>query len=535
MHYSNSWRQFYAAIIVSLGSFNLGLSLAWSNPASEYLKDIFKKEEVTWIISIFTLGAFAGAIVGGVSLRTVGRKLTIMFLSGTAAVSWIGLRFSENSFVLMLAMRFIIGFAGGGFSVSVPVYMGEIASPEKTWSPGIFCLFAHWSYICYAGAFIQLILFVIMLCQLPESPVFLDLHNKVTQMKEVQEWLGHCACPDCVKSPLRKSLFLFASSNIPVLFVKDPKKKGIQQEGNDKNSSSKFKKQASKTSVASLPYTKQEAVLRYEGDPENELCVLEIEDDLNLMRDIRSRELLVPIGILLSIMFIYEFSGVSVMSMTASRIYQEVGDALPVEPNVATFISVGLVQLINAFIAGGIVDKLGRRILLLTGAIFMGLSTATLGGFFYLKDIMSMDEQLPGIVWMALVACFCFQFSFSLSFGPVTWIIFAELFPSKYRGYASMVASSKWIFSFITVSLFPILSEKWSTCTVFWLMSGVAILGSGLLAWKLPETKGLSQLDIDNLFKVDKPSPNSKEINTSNNSVSTTSTTLANTNGEITS
>eukprot|EP00096_Caligus_rogercresseyi_P008255 TRINITY_DN2678_c0_g1_i1.p1 TRINITY_DN2678_c0_g1~~TRINITY_DN2678_c0_g1_i1.p1 ORF type:complete len:564 (+),score=97.76 TRINITY_DN2678_c0_g1_i1:341-2032(+) len=560
MHYSNSWRQLYAAIIVSLGSFNLGMSIAWSNPASQSLNKRFKMEEVTWIISIFTIGAFVGAIIGGISIRMVGRKLTILFLSGTAAVSWIGLRFSESSLSLMILMRFISGFAGGGFSVSVPVYIGEIAAPERRGRLGSFVsllltigvnaafligLWAHWTIICYVGAFIQLVLFVFMLCHLPESPVFLDLHNKITQMKEVKEWLGHCDCVDCAQSPLRKSLFLFASSNIPVFFVKDPKKRALTRQSSLKQE--KFKKQASKTSVASLPYTKQEvvekiqlkfkwilgkeAVLRYQGDPENELCVLEVEDDLNLLRDIRSRELLIPIGILLAIMFIYEFSGVSIMSMTSSRIFEEVGDSLPVAPNVATFISVGLVQLINSFIAGGIVDKVGRRVLLLTGAIFMGLSTATLGGFFYLKHIMGMDEQLPGIVWMAMVSCFWFQFAFSLSFGPVTWIIFAELFPSKYRGYASMVASSKWIFSFITVSMFPILSEKIGTCVVFWIMAGIAIIGSGILASVLPETKGLSQIEIDELFKKKKTITQKVNDSNSNGSVSSnvdsTNTTLS--------
>ena len=374
--------------------------------------------------------------------------------------------------------------------------------------------------ICIMGAAVQIILFTLMSIHLPESPVFLELQNKQTQLIEVKEWLGHCDCEECNINPLKRSMFLFTNASVPIFILRDPKYVTNKKYPPPKEEYKPPEKKISSVSAASLPFTNQEfierlklkfnwlvgggPVIRDESKPDEAVCVLESEDDqINFRKDIQSRELWLPILILLSIMFIYEFAGVSVMSMTASQIFKEVKN-LPVLPDVATLITVGLVQATNSFIAGGLVDKLGRRLMLLTGGVLMGINLIIVGLYFQLKY---MDLDLIGLSWMAIIGIFLYQVAFSLSFGPVTWIVFAEIFPNKYRSYASMVAALKWIFSFSALRLFPTLSmllgdgEDGGENYVFYGMSVVALLGCAFLGLILPETKGLNQIEIDELFR----------------------------------
>lgn len=147
-----------------------------------------------------------------------------------------------------------------------------------------------------------------------------------------------------------------------------------------------------------------------------------------------------------------------------------------------------LVNLLGTMIVLLIVDRVGRRPLLFAGGLIMGVSMLALGFLFH--------SQQTGAA--AVVALACYLAGFALSFGPIVWIMLAEIYPEPIRARAvSFAVVAQWTANLLVSATFPwllgndTLNGLWNHAFPFWLYGGLAIVSSIVVMRYVPETRGV--------------------------------------------
>jgi sugar porter (SP) family MFS transporter len=181
-----------------------------------------------------------------------------------------------------------------------------------------------------------------------------------------------------------------------------------------------------------------------------------------------------------------QWCGINVIFNYAEDIFRAAGyDISGVLGNIAW---TGSVNLVFTFAAIGLVDRRGRRPLMLFGAAGLALIYAALAACFAC--------HVTGLPMLALVlaAIGCY----AMSLAPVTWVVISEIFPNRIRG-AAMSASVAvlWIACFVLTYTFPLLNASLGASGTFALYSGVCLAGLAFVALRLPETKGRSLEELE--------------------------------------
>lgn len=159
------------------------------------------------------------------------------------------------------------------------------------------------------------------------------------------------------------------------------------------------------------------------------------------------------------------------------------------EPSLSAII-VGIVQFVACFISTLVVDRLGRKILLLASSSVMCICSLLIGVYFYLQD----DHQdVSDIGWLPLLSVCLYIAMFSMGFGPIPWMIVAELFLPQTRGIASSLASCfNWILAFIVTKFFSDMVDGMGRGPTFWLFMAILFGGALFVQFVVKETKGKS-------------------------------------------
>ncbi len=193
------------------------------------------------------------------------------------------------------------------------------------------------------------------------------------------------------------------------------------------------------------------------------------------------------IGILLSVF--QQFVGINVALYYAPRIFESMGAAK--DASMLQTIVMGLVNVIFTVVAILTVDKWGRKPLLIVGSIGMAVGMFAISGLSYFNIIGTST----------LVFIIIYTASFMMSWGPICWVLIAEIFPNKIRGQAVAVAvASQWAANYFISSTYPAMMEFSGAMTYgfYGLMSVV----SALFVWKMiPETKGKTLEQMEQYWK----------------------------------
>jgi MFS family permease len=140
------------------------------------------------------------------------------------------------------------------------------------------------------------------------------------------------------------------------------------------------------------------------------------------------------------------------------------------------------------FVALGIVDRAGRRPLMLGGAAALAV-VYTILGFCYHRGV----QGLPMLLLVLAAIAF-----YSMSLAPVTWVVISEIFPNRIRGAAMAVAvAALWLACFILTATFPFLNSTLGAAGAFWLYAGICAAGFVFIWAKLPETKRKTLEEIE--------------------------------------
>jgi Na+/melibiose symporter-like transporter len=157
-------------------------------------------------------------------------------------------------------------------------------------------------------------------------------------------------------------------------------------------------------------------------DPAEDIAELQNENEEQKQSNLSAREALSRkasvrgLVICFGLMFFQQVSGINAVIFFTTDIFIAAGSAI--SPEIATII-VGVMQVVATFIASLVVDRLGRRILLLVSDSIMALCTLVLGIFFFMKE--RDESSVTSIGWLPVVALCLFIVAFSIGFGPVPW------------------------------------------------------------------------------------------------------------------
>lgn len=226
-----------------------------------------------------------------------------------------------------------------------------------------------------------------------------------------------------------------------------------------------------------------------------EKALREIEDTISSeeVQQVRFTDLLeskmikiLALGIILAVL--QQWCGINVIFNYAEEIFRSAGyDIADTLKNIAW---TGSVNLVFTFVALGIVDKGGRRPLMLLGSLGLSLIYIAMG--------LCYLSQVHGLPLLLLVLCAIGCYAMSLA--PVTWVLISEIFPNRIRGAAvSISVSALWIACFLLTFTFPILNKRLGPAYTFWTYAAICLAGFLFILICVPETKGktLEQIEYE--------------------------------------
>jgi MFS family permease len=203
-----------------------------------------------------------------------------------------------------------------------------------------------------------------------------------------------------------------------------------------------------------------------------------------------------------------QVTGINAIIYYADQTFGAAGFATEASRTTVTTWAIGGVNVLATLIAIAFIDRLGRRKLLLAGLIGMAASLIVVGGAFqFIKAVAAATQasaspgpSVAGIVMLLGLVAFIISFAFSL--GPVVWTVVNEIFPGRIRGRAVAVCTAvNWGSAFLVSQFFLSLVGAIGSSTTFWLFAAFSIVGWVWVYVYVPETKGQSLEQIQQIWK----------------------------------
>ncbi|WP_252896985.1 sugar porter family MFS transporter [Metallosphaera hakonensis] len=196
------------------------------------------------------------------------------------------------------------------------------------------------------------------------------------------------------------------------------------------------------------------------------------------------------IGVLLAIF--QQVTGINTVIYYAPTILQLAGFS-SASVSILGTVGIGIVNVIMTVIALSLIDKLGRRPLLIASLSGMTVTLFLLGYFFLIGS-----KSLSTVALLSLIGYVAF---FAIGLGPVFWLLISEIFPLSVRGIASSFAAFvNWTANFVVALTFPDLIINIGKTYTFWVYGIVSIIAIIFIIRYVPETKGLSLEQIQALL-----------------------------------
>lgn len=415
------------------------------------------------------IGCIIGSAISGLLTTRYGRKLTLIlagvlfFISawGSMCPETMVLAKGEPNMTLFVVFNIyrVIGGIGVGLASAVcPMYIGEIAPS------GIRGMLVSWNQ--FAIIFGQLVVYFVNYFILGDhiAPIIESIGGGVNQILNGDE--AQWAIADGWR-------YMFGSEMIPaglfallICFVpetprylvsigKDDKAEGILAKINGAAEAKNILREIKETMTV-----KTEPIMTY-----GMLCIF--------------------VGIMLSVF--QQAIGINAVLYYAPRIYGDMGLSDPMVVTVFT----GIINLAFTVVAIFTVEKLGRKPLLIVGSLGMAVGAIGVACTFGNPDL----QLLCMVSIMLYAACFMF------SWGPICWVLIAEVFPNTIRGAAVAIAVAfQWIFNWIVSTSFVPMANSLGYWFVYG-MYGIICILAAVFVWRLvPETKGKTLEDMTALW-----------------------------------
>jgi SP family sugar porter-like MFS transporter len=445
-------------IVAAMGGLLFGYDWVVVGGAKAFYEPYFNISDNTpfmrgWAMSSALFGCIIGAVMSGVLTDRFGRK-RLLILSGlmfTASAVMTGL--SWNFFSYNVAR--IIGGLGIGLASNLsPMFIAEI-------SP------AH-----MRGRFVSVnqltIVIGILAAQIVNLMIAQPVPEDATSEFIRQSWNG-----------MTGWRWMFGAETVPaflfflLMFLVPESPRWLVKYGKDEQAKKIF------TRIGGAAYGKMELANIQQTISTEEVAKVNFGDlfEPKLLK-------ILLLGVFLAVF--QQWCGINVIFNYAQEVFTAAGYG--VSAIMFNIVITGIVNLVFTFIAIYTVDKLGRRPLMIFGAIGLAGIYAILGTGYFL--------QSTGIHMLALVvlAIGCY----AMTLAPITWVVISEIFPNRIRGAAMSVAVfSLWIACTALTLSFPYMKNALGAHGAFWVFGGICTIGVMIIFAKLPETKGKSLEQIE--------------------------------------
>lgn len=431
-------KQYIAALAASFGAFCMGATIGWSGPMEQPIVNgeaySFEPNDDEWGWISSMLTFGAACICLPIGILISKFGRKICMLA--LMIPYLcgwGCIIFAFEVFMLFIGRFLVGAAGGAFCVTGPIYTTEIAQLDLR---GVM------------GCFFQLLL------------VFGILYGFI---------VGGLCTPfvmnvACGVLPIIFLIIFIWMPETPVYLI---------QKGKDEQAQKSMK------------------WLRGEGaDFQGELNAMAAESKKEkpsvgeaLGRGSTLRGLF--IGIML--MLLQQFTGINAILFYSTRIFEAANTGI--SGHLCTII-LGVVQVFATITAMLFIDKAGRVILLLISSATMCVTCALMAAYF--EFWMNSD-----INWLPILSICVFVVGFSLGFGPVPWLIMAELFADDVKPICgAIVGTTSWLLAFCVTKLFPISLKIFGSAVTFLIFSVISLLAVLFVLFIVPETKGKTLTEI---------------------------------------
>jgi SP family sugar:H+ symporter-like MFS transporter len=203
------------------------------------------------------------------------------------------------------------------------------------------------------------------------------------------------------------------------------------------------------------------------------------------------------VGITLSVL--QQFVGINVIFYYSTTLWKAVG--FQEKDSLAISVATSVTNILVTLVAIALVDRVGRRPILLAGSVGMAVSLGAMALAFSAAIGSGGDITLPG-AWgpVALVAANVFVVSFGASWGPLVWVLLGEIFPSRIRARAlGLAAAAQWVANFAITLSFPVMAAG-SLPLTYAMYALFAAASFFFVMFKVPETNGMSLEQAETLF-----------------------------------
>ncbi|KAM3448353.1 hypothetical protein MY3296_007887 [Beauveria thailandica] len=480
----------FIALFASLGGFEygyqqgvLGQSLVMTRFTSNFPSVVQSSSATGWLTSILQLGGILGSLSAGILSELISRKRT-MFVACLWVIlgSYLYLGAKAGAPSLLYAGRFFTGVGVGIFSGVAPLYNAELSLPEMRGFLVSFYQFAtilgimlsFWigygsNYIGGTGdsqsdlswrlpSIIQGIpaaALAIGIWFMPYSPRWLVKVARDEEAKATLAWMRKLPIDDKV---------------VQVEFMEIKAESVFEKKA--------FARDFPKMADASRQNAFKEQMAQY----------------INCFRT-RDNFKRILTGFL--VMAAQQWSGIDAIIYYASNIFQSLGLTSGTNALLATGVT-GVVFMASTIPAMFIIDRVGRKPMLIVGSIVMGIAMVTVGVI--VAKFMHDWPSHSAAGWAAVALIWVYIAGFGATWGPVSWTLVSEIFPLSIRAKGSSIgAFSNWLNNFAIAFYVPPMLEAWAWGT--YIFFAVFLAAGAVWVWLcLPETKNASLEEMDRVF-----------------------------------
>lgn len=199
--------------------------------------------------------------------------------------------------------------------------------------------------------------------------------------------------------------------------------------------------------------------------------------------------------IILTQFFFFQFTGINAVLFYTTSIFIEA--KINLEPGIASILVVSS-QILGTMFSTILVDRFGRRPMLMISTTLMALSHIAIGSYFVLKD---SGEPIDHLGWLPIVSLSVFEVAFGSGIGPTSYVLLGELFtPNAKKAIAPVGKSFNLFLAFVVGLIFPYLVENLGNAGTFYMFSGFSFLALIFTVIFIPETKGKTFSEIQDML-----------------------------------
>jgi SP family arabinose:H+ symporter-like MFS transporter len=430
------------SVVAALGGLLFGFDTAVISGTINFIQPYFglSEAELGWTVSSLLFGCIAGVFLAGKAGDRYGRKKVLMAAALLFFFSAIGSA-SAHSLSIFLIARILGGIAVGVASILSPMYIAELA-PAK-----------------YRGTLVSLNQLAIVIGILV---AFFSNYLLIGTGENNWRWmLLVMAAP---------AVLLFFS-----LFLVPESPRWLVAKNRNEDALNVLVKTSGKEFAA--------AELK------------EIEETLKNQEESTFSDLLAPkikpllfIGIILAVF--QQITGINTIMYYAPKIFANVGQSN--DSALLQTILIGGTNLVFTLVAMGLIDRFGRKLLIVIGSAGMMLMLAGLSALYF-------TSHTSGVLVLVFILGYIAFFAASL--GPALWVVAAELFPNRLRSKGMSIAIvSLWIACTIVSIAFPIMLEKLSGGITFLIFALICMANLVYVLKYVPETKGKTLEELEKEF-----------------------------------